>query len=349
MHIVEKKVTSEHERVRFCEDASTGYRGIIAIHNTVLGPALGGTRYWRYLNDKDALTDALRLARGMTYKNALAGLPFGGGKSVILAGGGQSNRELLFRAHGRFVETFGGRYITAEDVGTTTDDMTHVRKETTHVAGLADRSGDPSPVTARGVFRALQASAKYRWGSDDLSGKSVALQGCGHVGYYLASELHRAGARLVATDIDRDRVARVVRDFNAVAVGPEEIYDIQADVFSPCGLGGILNDGTIPRLKVEMVVGAANNQLLDEQHGDLLAARGISYAPDFVANAGGVINGCIELLGWGRSRSAAQVEQIYDTVLKIFEIADSEGLPTYKAANNLAERRFTAANAAAVL
>lgn len=349
MHIVEEKVESEHERVMFCEDASTGYRGIIAVHNTVLGPALGGTRYWRYLNDEDALTDALRLARGMTYKNALAGLPFGGGKSVILAGGGQSNRELLFRAHGRFVETFGGRYITAEDVGTNTDDMTHVRKETTHVAGLADRSGDPSPVTARGVFRALQASAKYRWGSDDVSGKRVALQGCGHVGYYLASELHRAGARLVATDIDRERLARVVRDFNAVAVGPEEIYDIQADVFSPCGLGGILNDGTIPQLKVEMVVGAANNQLLDEQHGDLLAARGISYAPDYVANAGGVINGCIELLGWSRSRSAAQVEQIYDTVLKIFEIADSEGLPTYKAANNLAERRFTAANTAAVL
>lgn len=318
------------------------YRGFIAIHSTALGPAVGGTRFWHYQNDQLAIKDLLRLALGMTYKNALAGIPFGGGKSIILRNEKPIDREQLFRAHGRFVETFGGRYITAEDVGTSPADMEFVRTETKHVAGLLGKSGDPSPVTARGVFRALQAAAKHRWGSDDVQGRTVALQGCGHVGYYLASNLHGAGARLIATDVDAAKVDRVVNEFGAVAVAPEEIYASAADIFAPCALGGIINDETIPQLKVEIVVGGANNQLLEPRHGDELQKRGLLYVPDYAANAGGMINGCRELLGWEASQSAAKVDEIYDTVLDIFRMADAEGIPTYKAADRLAERRWAA-------
>src|SRR5689334_3552908 len=234
-----------------CHDPAAGFRGIIAIHSTVLGPALGGTRFWRYSSDEEAIVDALRLARGMTYKNAVAGLNLGGGKSVIIGDNKTSDREMIFRAHGRFVESLGGRYITAEDVGTSTADMDYVHMETKNVSGLAGRSGDPSPVTAHGVFRAIQASAKERWGSDDLSGRTVSVQGCGHVGYFLAKELHEAGATLIVTDIDGDRVKQVVSEFGARAVAPDDIYGVQADIFAPCALGGIINDKTIPQLKVE--------------------------------------------------------------------------------------------------
>ncbi|HEV8218584.1 MAG TPA: Glu/Leu/Phe/Val dehydrogenase dimerization domain-containing protein, partial [Gemmatimonadaceae bacterium] len=202
-----------HEQLVLCQDSASGYRGIVAIHSTVLGPALGGTRFWSYATDEEAIVDALRLARGMTYKNAVAGLTLGGGKSVIIGDNKTAFREMIFRAHGRFVESLGGRYITAEDVGTSTADMDYVHMETDYVSGLAGRSGDPSPVTAHGVFRAIQASAKECWGTDDLSTRTVALQGCGHVGYYLAKELHEAGAKLVVTDIDAERVKRVVNEF----------------------------------------------------------------------------------------------------------------------------------------
>src|SRR5438270_11524379 len=222
-----------HEQLVLCHDPAAGYRGIIAIHSTVLGPALGGTRFWSYGNDEEAIVDALRLARGMTYKNAVAGLNLGGGKSVIIGDNKTTDREMIFRAHGRFVESLGGRYITAEDVGTSTADMDFVHMETTNVSGLAGRSGDPSPVTAHGVFRAIQASAKERWGSDDLSSRTVSVQGCGHVGYFLAKELHEAGAKLVVTDIDADRIKRVVTEFGARAVGPDEIYGQQANIFAP--------------------------------------------------------------------------------------------------------------------
>ncbi|MGZ8848058.1 MAG: Glu/Leu/Phe/Val dehydrogenase dimerization domain-containing protein, partial [Pyrinomonadaceae bacterium] len=221
MKITEIKI-DEYERVAAGVDGD--YRGFVAIHSTKLGPAVGGTRFWHYESDDTAIKDLLRLARGMTYKNALAGIPFGGGKSIVLRDDKPFDREQLFRAHGRFVETFGGRYITAEDVGTSPADMEFVRMETTHVAGLLGKSGDPSPVTARGVFRALQAAAKYRWGSDDIEGKTIALQGCGNVGYYVASNLHQAGARLVVTDVDAAKVDRVVKEFGATAVSPEEIY-----------------------------------------------------------------------------------------------------------------------------
>ena len=331
-----------HEQVVLCHDPSANYRGIIAIHSTILGPALGGTRFWNYASDEEAIVDALRLARGMTYKNAVAGLNLGGGKSVIIGDNRTKDRELIFRAHGRFCETLGGRYITAEDVGTSTADMDYVHMETKNVSGLAGRSGDPSPVTAHGVFRAIQASAKERWGTDDVSGKTVSVQGCGHVGFFLAKELHEAGAKLVVTDIDAERVKSVVSEFGATAVKPDEIYGVKADVFAPCALGAIINDKTIPQLKVEIVAGAANNQLLEVKHGVALEKKGILYAPDYVANAGGVINVYSEIAGWTSARAFRKADEIYDTVLKVFSIAKADKVPSYQAADRLAEQRIRA-------
>jgi leucine dehydrogenase len=327
-----------YERIASATDGD--YRGFVAIHSTKLGPAVGGTRFWRYENDEAAIKDLLRLARGMTYKNALAGIPFGGGKSIVLRPDGAIDREKIFRAHGRFVETFGGRYITAEDVGTNPDDMAIVREETKHVAGLRGLSGDPSPFTARGVFRAMQAAAKHRWGFDSLEGKTIALQGCGNVGYHLAANLHKAGATLFASDVDPAKVNRLISEFGAVAVPPGEIYAVDADVYAPCALGGTINDDTIPKFKVEIIVGGANNQLLEARHGDALEKRGILYAPDYAANAGGIINGCRELLGWEPSQSLAKVDEIYDTILNILTTATAEGISTYKAADRLAAKRL---------
>jgi leucine dehydrogenase len=331
-----------HEQVVVCHDRASGYRGIIAIHDTTLGPALGGTRFWHYATDAEAIVDALRLSRGMTYKNAVAGLNLGGGKSVIIGDNRTPNREMIFRAHGRFVDSLGGRYVTAEDVGTSTGDMDFVHMETDYVAGLAGASGDPSPVTAHGVFRAIQASACYRWGSDSLEGKTIAVQGCGNVGYHLARDLHRAGAKLIVADIDAERVKRVVAETGARAVPVDDIVAQQADVYAPCALGGGINDRSIPQLRVEIVAGAANNQLLEDRHGDELEAKGILYAPDYVANAGGVINVYSELAGWSRERSLRKADEIYHTVLNVFEIAKQDGIPTYQAADRLAERRIAA-------
>jgi leucine dehydrogenase len=330
-----------YERVMVGLDDAAGYHGIIAIHSTTLGPAVGGTRYWGYQTEDDALTDGLRLARGMTYKNALAGLPFGGGKSIIMRDGDATDREKLFRAHGRMVNSLGGKYITAEDVGSSPDDMEYILKETTYVGGLQGRSGDPSPHTARGVFRAMQAAAKYKWGSDDLAGKTVAIQGCGHVGYFLAGELARVGAKLIVTDVDAAKVKRVVDDHGAAMVVPEEIYSAAVDIFAPCALGGVVNDQTLPQFKVELIVGGANNQLLEPRHGDLLERRGIVYAPDYAANAGGVINGCCrEMLGWDVPKTLAKTDAIYDTLLTIFAMAEREKIATYQAADRLAEERW---------
>jgi leucine dehydrogenase len=331
-----------YERVVRGSDTTSGYRGIVVIHSTTLGPAVGGTRYWNYATNDEALADALRLARGMTYKNALAGLPCGGGKSVVLRDGAGEDREKLFRAHGRLIERLGGKYITAEDVGTSPADMEYILKETTHVAGLQGRSGDPSPKTARGVFRAMQAAARHRWGSDDLRGKTVAIQGCGHVGYYLARELHRAGAKLIVADVDQARATQVSEELGARVVPADGIYGAEADIFAPCALGGVLNDQTIPQLRAELVVGAANNQLLEPRHGDLLEQRGILYAPDYAANAGGVIHGCcIEMLRWDAARTLQRInDAIYETLLRIFSIAHAEAIPTYRAADRLAEERL---------
>jgi leucine dehydrogenase len=340
MQITEKTVPG-YERIVCAVDEAAGYRAIIVVHNTALGPAVGGTRFWRYANQDAALTDALRLARGMTYKNSLAGLPFGGGKSVIMAGDTLPDREQIFRAHGRVIESLGGQYVTGEDVGTSTGDMEIILRETSYVGGLQNRSGDPSPRTARGVFRAMQAAAKFRWSSDNLSGKTVAIQGCGHVGHHLGAELYRAGARLIVTDVEESRMQRMADDHAAETVSPSEIYSVKADIFAPCALGGVINDQTIPQLQVEMIVGGANNQLLEPRHGDLLEQRGILYAPDYAANAGGVINGCcIEMMGWDGPRTMAKIDSIYDTLLQIFTLAQSEGIPSYQAADRLAEQRL---------
>jgi leucine dehydrogenase len=331
-----------HEQVVLCHDPSAGYRGIIAIHSTTLGPALGGTRFWKYASDEEAFVDALRLARGMTYKNAVAGLNLGGGKAVLIGDNRTANREMIFRAHGRFVESLGGRYITAEDVGTSTADMDFVHMETDYVTGLAGRSGDPSPVTAHGVFRAIQAAAKWCWSSDDLHAKTVSVQGCGNVGYHLAKALHEAGAKLVVTDIDAERAKRVASEFAAAAVAPDDIYAARADIFAPCALGAVINDKTIPQLRVEIVAGAANNQLQDERHGDELHRRGVLYVPDYVANAGGVINVYSELAGWSSARAFRKADEIYETVLRVLSIAKQDGVATHEAADRLAEQRIKA-------
>lgn len=339
MNIAEKAV-SGFERVVCAADPAADYRGIAVVHSTALGPAVGGTRFWNYSNEDEALHDALRLARGMTYKNSLAGLPLGGGKSVILGDNKTREREKIFRAHGRLVEHLGGAYITAEDVGTDPGDMEFVRLETQHVAGLAQGTGDPSPITARGVFRATLAAVRQRWGLENLAGKTVAVQGLGHVGYSLAELLHAAGARLVVSDVDDERVRRAVSQLNATAVNATEIYAVDADIFAPCALGGILNDDTIPQLRVEVVVGAANNQLLESRHGELLRQRGILYAPDYAANAGGVISFGTKCLQWSRQFMLKKVDDIYDTLLHIFAIAEWEGIATSAAADRLAEDRL---------
>jgi leucine dehydrogenase len=332
----------DHEQVSLYADRSTGYRGIIAIHSTVLGPALGGTRFWNYATDEEALIDSLRLARGMTYKAAVAGLNLGGGKSVIIGDNHTTRREALFRAHGRHVESLKGRYITAEDVGTSTADMEYIKAETNHVTGLIGKSGDPSPVTAYGVYRGMKACARYRYGSDSLAGKHVALQGCGSVGYHLAKLVHAEGASVTCTDIDPQRVKRVVEEVGAKAVGPDEIYDVRADVFAPCALGAVINDDTVGRLPVEIVAGAANNQLAEDRHGELLEQRQITYAPDYVINGGGLINVNAELHGWAPERARSKAGEIYDTILRVFEIAREEGIPSFKAADRLAEQRIVA-------
>lgn len=336
MNITEKS-TNSHELVLIGRDDAVGYHGIIAIHSTALGPAVGGTRFWNYDSEEEALTDALRLSRGMTYKSALAGLPLGGGKSIIIGNHAVRDRNALLRAHGRFVDTLNGRYITAEDVGTSPADMDMVRLETQHVAGLIGRSGDPSPFTAAGVFRAIQASNQFLWRTLELSGLTVAIQGCGNVGYCLARELHEVGVRLIASDVNIENLSRVVDEFGAEAVAPNEIFSVKADVFAPCALGGVLNDETIPQLKVQIVAGSANNQLLEERHGTMLRDRSILYAPDYVANAGGVMNGCTEVLGWTPEQAASKMLAIYDTLLRIFKSAEEEGITPNEAADRLAE------------
>jgi leucine dehydrogenase len=348
MEVVERQV-SGYETMLLGVDESAGYRGIIVIHSTQLGPAVGGIRLWRYPSEAAAVEDALRLARGMTYKNALAGLPLGGGKSIIVADAKSGNRENLLRAHGRLIASLGGRYIAGVDVGTTPSDMACVRAETDHVHCLPGQTSDPSPQTARGVLYAMRAAARYRWGSDDLLGKKVAVQGCGSVGYHLAQELHRAGAHLVVSDPDEDRLRRVKEELGGVPVGADSIFDARVDIFAPCALGGVLNDDTIPRLRCDLIVGAANNQLLAPSHGDQLEKRNILYAPDYLANAGGVINGCIEILGWKADDVKRRIAGIYDTLLSVLKTAKRAGISPSKAADLLAEGRLGGETAAARL
>jgi leucine dehydrogenase len=331
-----------HEQLLLSHDPSCGYFGIVAIHDTTLGPALGGTRFWQYENTEAAITDALRLARGMTYKSAVAGINLGGGKSVIIGDNKRADREALFRAHGRFIETLGGRYITAEDIGTSPADMEYIKLETDHVAGLLGLSGDPSPVTGYGVYVGMKAAAKVRWGKDSLAGKTVAIQGCGKVASYLAGHLRAEGAKLIVTDIDQEKVKRLVQETGACAVAPDDIYDQAADIYAPCALGATINDDTLGRLKVEIIAGGANNQLAEDRHGELLDQRGLLYAPDYVINGGGVINVYGELHRWPAERAQRKAGEIYDTLLRIFAIAKEQQIPTFRAADRLAEQRIGA-------
>lgn len=336
MRITELNPDPAYERVLLAEEPTAGYRAIVALHSSRLGPAVGGTRRWRYATDEAAVTDALRLARGMSYKNAMAGLPMGGGKSVILAGDHETSRTAVFQAHGRLVESLAGRYITAEDVGTSHEDMAIVRQETRWVAGLTD----PSPVTARGVLRAMTAAARHRWGADELEGRVVAIQGCGHVGAALAGQLAALGARVLVCDLDQARTDQCAAATGATAVSPDAIYDATADIYAPCALGGTLNEATIPRLRCQLVVGAANNQLAIPGDANRLRERGILYVPDYVANAGGVIDGARDICGWTPERSRAAVEQLYDTTLDLLRAAERGGLTPAAAADRLAEARL---------
>lgn len=340
MDIFDLMAEREHEQLAFWSEPELGYRGIIAIHDTTLGPALGGTRFWQYASDREAVVDALRLARGMTYKAAITGLDLGGGKSVIVGDNKVRDREMIFRAHGRAVEALGGRYITAEDVGTSVDDMEWIRMETDHVVGVYGGSGDPSPVTAYGVYRGIKAAAQARYGDDSLEGKHVAVQGVGHVGYYLCEDLHAEGARLTITDIDREKMQRVVDEFEADAVAPDEIYAVDADIFAPCALGAVIDDDTLDVFSFDIIAGGANNQLAQaERHGKAVQEKGILYAPDYAINAGGLINVYGELKGWSSERSKRKAGEIYTTLLRIFETAENESIPTAEAADRVAEER----------
>lgn len=329
-----------HEQIVFWSEPELGYRGIIAIHDSTLGPALGGTRFWNYASDDEAITDVLRLSHGMTYKAAIAGVSLGGGKSVIIGDNRTLDREMIFRAHGRAVESLGGRYITAEDVGTSVDDMEFVRMETDSVVGVYGGSGDPSPVTAFGVYQGIRASAERQFGSASLEGQHILVQGLGNVGYHLCGFLHEEGARLTVTDIDEGRISRVRDDFGAAVVGPDEIYGIEADIFAPCALGSVINDDTLKVLRVQVVAGGANNQLAHARNGEELHERGILYAPDYVINAGGLINVYGELHDWTSERSKRKAGEIFGTLLRIFALAADEGVPTAVAADRIAEERI---------
>lgn len=342
MGIFEQMEKFGHEQLVFCYDKGSGLKAIIGIHNTTLGPALGGTRMWNYEQEEDAITDVLRLSRGMTYKNAAMGLNIGGGKAVIWGNAKTDKSEELFRAFGRFVQSLGGRYITAEDVGTNVEDMNYVLMESDSVGGRADVSGDPSPVTAFGVYRGMKAAAKFAFGPESLKDRVVAVQGLGKVGYHLCEHLHDEGANLIVADINQENVERVVREFAAVPVAPTEIHAALCDIYSPCALGATINDETIPQLRCKVVAGAANNQLGEHRHGDVLREKGILYAPDFVINGGGVINVSEEFHpgGYNRDRAYARVSTIYDKLMRVFMISEERGISTAKAAELMSEERI---------
>lgn len=329
-------------------DRATGLKAIIAIHDSRLGPALGGCRFIEYDTDEAALIDALRLARGMTYKAALAGLAHGGGKSVLLRPRGAFDRVALFRAFGRFVESMHGHYITAEDSGTGVEDMEVIRGMTKHVTGIDPArggSGDPSPFTALGVRRGIEACVKHKLGKDSLKGLHVAVQGVGHVGYHLCKELHAAGATLSIADVDPLKTERAEREFGAKALPIADIASTPCDVYAPCALGSALNDRTIPRLKAKIVAGAANNQLAEPRHGDDLHARGILYAPDYAINAGGLVNVAQEVVGYDANVARTKTLRIYDTILEIADRSKKTGTPTYRIADTMVEERLAAAPA----
>ncbi|MGB0881388.1 MAG: Glu/Leu/Phe/Val dehydrogenase dimerization domain-containing protein [Vicingaceae bacterium] len=343
-HVLSRMVGMDHEQVLFCQDRATGLKAIIAVHNTVLGPALGGTRMWNYAKEEDAITDVLRLSRGMTYKNSISGLNLGGGKAVIIGDSYTQKNEALFRRFGKFVDSLSGKYITAEDVGISPQDMVWVNQETNHVAGLPGKSGDPSPVTAYGVYVGMKACAKAQFGTDSLNGIKVAVQGAGHVGQYLIKHLTDEGAKVFVTDIHEPSLKEVSDKYGATIVGLDEIYDLDMDVYAPCALGATVNDETLERLKCSIIAGAANNQLAKEAiHGQAVMDRGIIYAPDFMLNAGGVINCFAEVDGKSAEWAMEKAAQIYDTTAEIIKGSKENNIPTYAIANKMAEDRIKGA------
>lgn len=342
--IFEKVQQMGHEQVVFCHDANSGLKAIIAIHNTTLGPALGGTRLWSYQSSEDAVIDALRLSRGMTYKNAISGLNIGGGKAVIIADPSMKS-EALWRRYGRFVNSLNGKYITAEDVNTNTSDMEYIALETKFVTGVpeyAGGSGDPSPFTAKGVYMGMKASAKKVYGSDSLNGKKIVVQGAGHVGQYLIAHLVAEGAKVMVSDIDQNKLKAVKEQYSSVEIVDNAgIFDLDMDIYAPCALGATLNDTSIAAMKCAIVAGAANNQLADENvHGPALVKRGIVYAPDFLINAGGVVNVSAELEGYNVGKVNSAVEKIYDRTLDIYKMAETEGIHNQAAAMRMAQKRL---------
>ena len=344
MNVFELVQKHGHEQVVFCYDDSTGLKAIIAIHSTILGPALGGVRMWKYESEEEALFDVLRLSKAMTYKAAVAGLNLGGGKAVIIGDPRTQRNEALFRAFGRFVQSLGGRYITAEDVGTDEKVMEWIYSETKFVTGIPESlggSGNPAPVTAYGVYVGIKACVKEVYGNESLEGKKIAIQGVGQVGRFLCLHLVKDGAKLYITDIVPEKVKLCLSECKAEYVEPDKIYDVDADIFAPCALGGIINDETIPRFKFKIIAGGANNQLLDEdKHDKMLMEHGILYAPDYVINAGGLINVGREVEGYSKEHAMKKAEGIYDTLMRVFEISKKEKIPTHVASARIAEERI---------
>lgn len=342
--VIGQMLLNNHEQLVFCNDNETGLKAIVAIHNTVLGPSLGGTRMWAYKNEMEAITDALRLSRGMTYKSSLAGLNLGGGKAVIIGDSKTQKSEALMRRFGKFINSLSGKYITAEDVGINTRDMEYIKMETDFVTGLPVNmggSGDPSPVTAYGVYLSMKASVKEQSGNDSLAGKKVVVQGIGNVGESLVDYLVKDSAKVYINDINEERLKAVAKATGAEVISADKVYDMDMDIYAPCALGATVNTDTLNRLKCSVICGSANNQLADENvHGKMVIEKGILYAPDFVVNAGGIINVYYELEGYNRERALSHAEKIYQTTLNIFKVAKEQNIPTYMAANRLAEKRI---------
>jgi leucine dehydrogenase len=348
MAVFEKIQADNYEQIVFCHDQKVGLKAIIAIHNSALGPATGGCRMWNYRNEEEALTDVLRLSKGMTYKASISGLPLGGGKSIIIGDASQKTPELLKR-FGDYVETFKGHYITAKDVGIDSNDLKTIKSKTSHILGIAgeaNSSGDPSPVTAWGVYNGMLACAEKAFGSKSLKGLHVALQGLGAVNYHLLKYLHQEGAKVTGCDINAETIQRAQKEFGAEIVNAENIYDVVCDIFSPGALGAIVNAQTLDKLKCKVIAGAANNQLATEKEGEELLKKGILYAPDYAINAGGLINIYHEREGYNRERAYAHVAKIYDTIKKILEVSQSDRLPTNLVANKIADDRVKEAERA---
>ncbi len=336
----------DHEEIVFCYDKDSGLKAIIGVHNTVLGPALGGTRMWNYANEWEALNDVLRLSRGMTYKSAITGLDLGGGKAVIIGDSKKDKTPEMIKKFGEYVNSLGGKYITAEDVGSTTQDMDMIRDITPYVTGISESrggSGNPSPVTAYGVFMGLKAATKHQFGSDVLQGKKVLVQGIGHVGETLVDYLTKEGAVVQIIDINEARVKEVSEKYGAKIFMGADIYSADVDIYSPCALGATINDDTVNKIKAKVIAGAANNQLAnDKVHGQILKDRGISYAPDFLINAGGIINVYGEIVGYGKEEAMRRTENIYHTTLEIFLYAEKNNITTQQAAMKIAQDRIDA-------